>query len=101
MQQWTFFLFGLLPSQHRDDWNVYNDDAFYDECNNDCKTTQIVKGKQLHSNYANRIGTKRLEFRIKLAEKVFKISSPPSYLNVVKVKPEYIKDIPYLFALEV
>lgn len=60
-----------------------------------------MKGNELHSNKAERIGTKRLELRINLAKKEFKISSPPSYLNVVKVKPELIESCNYLFAIDV
>lgn len=56
----------------------------------------------MHSNRSKKIGLKKLEFRINLSERLFKVTTLPEFENIVELdKKEYIKDKSYVFAFTI
>lgn len=75
---------------------------YYNEVNGG-DVRQIIKGGQLYCGEKKKIGEKELEFRVHLADRVFKIGNYPSYENVVQLEKGF-KIRPYkeyLFAISI
>lgn len=63
----AYFWFGLILSEHKDTKHI-GSHAYYFECRRSSNNnTQIIKGRDLHSNGSKKIGKKRLEFRINIS----------------------------------